>query len=292
MQFINKDIISTEKLTSFSRNGVEVFVLRTDKLHPVISGNKWFKLKHYLQQAKAKQAQSILTFGGAYSNHIVATAYACRQTNLQSIGIIRGEEPAAYSHTLQDAIKYGMRLYFTSRDDYRQKKIPEALSDSSCFIIPEGGYGVAGADGMATLQYKKEDFDIICCAVGTGTMMAGLINSKAPQAEVLGISVLKNNYKLSDDVLKLLNDKTQKVNINHDYHFGGYAKLNQELIRFMNNFYQQTAIPTDFVYSGKLFYGVNNLIEKNHFRQGSRILIIHCGGIQGNDSLPKDTLIF
>lgn len=292
MLLINEDFITTDRIDVFCKNGVEVYTLRTDKIHPVVSGNKWFKLKLYLQQAKQHNTETIVTYGGAYSNHIVATAFACQQQGFKSIGIIRGEEPKNYSHTLKNALDYGMQLHFLSRQDYKEKTLPAQFNDEKFYEIPEGGYGELGAAGIATIQYDKKKFDWICCAVGSGTMMAGLINSKNQSAQVVGISVLKNNFDLETDVHRLLTDKKEKKNINHDYHFGGYAKYNSDLISFMNQFYVQTNIPTDFVYSAKLFYGVNALIDKKYFQRGSKILVIHCGGLQGNLSLPKGTLIF
>lgn len=292
MLLFNEDFITTDRIGLFCKNDVEVYTLRTDKIHPVVSGNKWFKLKFYLQQAKAQNANTVVTFGGAYSNHIVATAFACKHQGFQSIGIIRGEMPKNYSHTLKDAMACGMQLHFLSRQDYKGKSISASFHQPNYYLIPEGGYGPLGAAGMATLQYDKNNFDAVCCSVGSGTMMAGLINSKASYAQIIGISVLKNNYDLNMDVLRLMTNKNESVNINHDYHFGGYAKYTRALLGFMNSFYQHTGVPTDFVYSAKLFFAVNDLIDKKYFKKGSKILIIHCGGLQGNFSLPNGTLIF
>ena len=292
MLSIHEDSITTDRIATLCKNEVEVYTLRTDKIHPVVSGNKWFKLKFYFQQALSQNAKTIVTFGGAYSNHIVATAYACKLKGLRSIGIIRGEEPKSYSHTLTDAMNYGMQLHFISRENYKRKVVPIELVSPENFFIPEGGYGPLGAAGMATLNYDKTKFNTACCSIGSGTMMAGLINSKLKSSEILGISILKNNYELNGDVYRLLMDKNEPVNIIHDYHFGGYAKYNDGLIRFMNSFYESTGIPTDFVYSAKLFFAINDLINKEYFKPGSKLLIIHCGGLQGNFSLPKGTLIF
>ena len=292
MLLINEDFIATERIGSFCKNDVEVFTLRTDKIHPVVSGNKWFKLKLYIQEALEKGHKTIVTAGGAYSNHIVATAFACMHHRLKSVGFIRGEMPASLSHTLIHAKNYGMELHFMSRKDYKDQAFPPGFDSAGNYFIREGGYGAIGAAGMATLKYDHAAFTHVCCAVGTGTMMAGLINSKNPTTKLSGISVLKNNYQLKEDVLNLLEDKSHPVDIVHDYHFGGYAKYSPQLINFMNHLYFETGIPTDFVYSGKLFYAVNDLIEKDHFNSGSKILIIHCGGLQGNLSLPKGTLIF
>ncbi len=292
MQLINEDLITTDIVPYFCRHGVTVYTLRTDNIHPVISGNKWFKLKYYLEYALHQGKKTIITFGGAYSNHIVATAAACKQAGLAAIGVIRGEEPSQWSHTLCDAKGHGMKLYFISRNDYKNKIIPDEIHQPGTLIIPEGGYGPLGAAGAGTINYDKEVFNTICCAAGTGTMMAGLINAKKADARILGISVLKNNAGLANEVQHLLIDKNDEINICHQYHFGGYAKHNCDLIHFMNTLYRHSGIPTDFVYSGKLFYAINDLIEQKYFTAGSRVLIIHCGGLQGNASLPKGTLIF
>lgn len=292
MDIIDEDLITTDDVPFLSQNGVNVQVLRLDKIHPVISGNKWFKLKFHLQKAIHGHYKAVVTFGGAFSNHIIATAAACAAYKIPCVGIIRGEEPASYSATLLNARKYGMQLVFMERDDYKNKKIPPSLQSGDYYIIPEGGYSWDGAQGAATIPYDKNAFDYVLCAVGTGTMMAGVINSKAGNSRVLGFSVLKNYPLLANEVHALLADKEETVYINHDYHFGGYAKQKPELIGFMNELFSSTGIPTDFVYTGKLFYGARDLIQRNYFPGGSRLLLLHSGGLQGNHSLRKGTLIF
>lgn len=299
MDPVNPDKISLDQLSLNwpDKNNIDVFLLRLDKIHPEISGNKWFKLKFYLADAIAENAQTIVTFGGAWSNHILATAAACNLQGLQSAGIIRGERPGKLSYTLKKASGYGMKLFFISRDEYRQKIIPAELQDlkGTC-IINEGGYGKRGMEGATTIaeHYQHTLFTHVCCAVGTGTMIAGLINAAKQDQEILGFSILKNNTGIKQEIQNLLTEETRskKYSINHEYHFGGYAKHNPTLIDFMNEFYWQTNIPTDFVYTGKIMYGIHDLISKNFFPAGSRILIIHSGGLQGNNSLPKGTLIF
>ncbi|HEY6505168.1 MAG TPA: pyridoxal-phosphate dependent enzyme [Chitinophagaceae bacterium] len=287
------DDISTDPVKLLPEHGIEVAVLRLDKIHPVISGNKWFKLQYYLKEAKEQDKKRIITFGGAWSNHIVATAAACQMNNLESIGIIRGEEPISYSPTLLQATEYGMQLHFISREEYAEKKIPASLMNDENYLINEGGFGQKGAEGAAAiLNYTKKDFTHCCCAVGTGTMMAGLTMAVAPGQQLIGISVLKNNYQLNESVRSLVADRSKKWEIIHDYHFGGYAKHKPALIEFMNDFYRQTGIPSDFVYTGKLFYAVNDLAKQGFFPAGSRLLLIHSGGLQGNKSLEKGTLIF
>lgn len=296
MQEINLTDITIDPvaLAVFSEKGIECNMLRLDKLHPVISGNKWFKLRYYIEEAKKAGKIKLLTFGGAWSNHIAATAAAGQLYGLHCTGIIRGEEPAHLSNTLTTARQMGMELVFVSREDFRHKKIPGQFSDRSYYIINEGGYGQTGANGAATIteHFKKENYTHICCAVGTGTMMAGLINNTDDRQQVTGISVLKNNYDGIAAVQSLLINKDIQPAIIHDYHFGGYAKHTPALLEFMNSFYQQTGIPTDFVYTAKLCYAIASLAEKNYFPEHSRLLLIHSGGLQGNSSLPKGTLIF
>jgi 1-aminocyclopropane-1-carboxylate deaminase len=274
-------------------------VLRLDEVHPVISGNKWFKLVKYFSEAKASNRKWVATYGGAYSNHIVATAAAAQQYGLQSIGMIRGEIPKQLSPTLMEAQRYGMQLLFLSRTEYAEKIIPSALCSlthpDDVSIIPEGGYGSAGAAGIAEMlaSYPVSEYDYLFVATGTGTTLAGIAMSTQHEQEVWGISVLKNNFSIEDEINHLLPGvKKNKFKINYDYHFGGYAKYNEALIVFMNEWFESTGIPTDFVYTAKLFFAVHEMILSDTIKRGSRILVIHTGGLQGNRSLPKGTLIF
>ncbi|HET6996349.1 MAG TPA: pyridoxal-phosphate dependent enzyme [Chitinophagaceae bacterium] len=285
--------ITEDPIHLFEKNNVRVSVLRLDKIHPVISGNKWFKLKYYLAEAAREHKKKIVTFGGAWSNHIVATAAACAGEGFSSAGIIRGEEPARPSASLQKAKEYGMELYFTSRTDYSEKIIPSILDLEQCYFINEGGYGKKGAEGAASiLDYCQPGFTHCCCAVGTGTMMAGLINGVSPFQKVIGISVLKNNREAEKQVQLLLNEEIKDWQIAHDYHFGGYAKYSEELIHFMNEFFTKTNIPSDFVYTGKLFFAVSDMIQRGFIPPESNLLLIHSGGLQGNSSLRKGKLIY
>jgi 1-aminocyclopropane-1-carboxylate deaminase len=279
-----------------SEKNISVSVLRLDLIHPVISGNKWFKLKFYIQDAKRLDKKRVVTFGGAWSNHIVAAACACSINKLKALGIIRGEEPAEYSDTLLAAKDFGMEFIFLNRKDYQSKILPFTIDAATDYLIPEGGYGLKGAQGFSTaIDYcNKNEFTHFVCAVGTGTMMAGLIKAATTEQWVIGIPVLKNNHDLLPAVKALLTDDEQlkKFELSEDYHFGGYAKYTGELLQFMNSFYEKSGIPSDFVYTGKLFFAVQDLIIKNYFPPGSKILIIHSGGLQGNSSLKKGTLIF
>jgi 1-aminocyclopropane-1-carboxylate deaminase len=276
-----------------------VDVLRLDLIHPVISGNKWFKLKEYLKDAKILNKKIILTFGGAYSNHIVATAAAAKQNGFNSIGIIRGERPTILSHTLKDAMNLGMNLFFLSRNDYKKKIIPTEVpgnyNEKDIYVINEGGYGAKGVEGAKTILQLIDSSSCthIIDVVGTGTTIAGLVEASKKHQSVIGISSMKNNYTLKQETEKFLSEENKRhFSLIHDYHFGGYAKYTQQLIDFMNEWYRQTNIPSDFVYSGKLFFAVNDLLEKKYFPSGSKLLVMHSGGLQGNQSLPKGTLIF
>ncbi|MEO7923940.1 MAG: pyridoxal-phosphate dependent enzyme [Chitinophagaceae bacterium] len=296
MQDINLSLARTEEimLPAAVAKQISLSVLRLDKIHPFVSGNKWFKLRYYLDEAKAQGKRSVVTFGGAWSNHILATAAACKINGLASTGIIRGEAPGHLSSTLTRAKELGMQLVFLNRDDYRNKKIPAAWSTGDHYIIPEGGYGIKGAAGAATIAdlYSEKDFTHSCCAAGTGTMTAGLVSRSSPSSKIISFSVLKNNAALEEDIAHLIPIGKKSPALIHDYHFGGYAKHTPSLLVFMNDFYRQVNIPTDFVYTAKLFYGVTDLIQQDYFPTGSRLLVVHSGGLQGNDSLGKRTLIF
>lgn len=277
--------------------GIEVAVLRLDLIHPVLSGNKWFKLKYHLQQASQQQKKGILTFGGAYSNHLVATAIACQLEGLAAIGIVRGEAPAVLSPSLQDTKRYGMQLQYVSRSDFRdeatlvaslQQQFPDHL------IVPAGGQSEAGVLGAAEILSltDAENYTHIACAAGTGTMLTGLIKSSAPHQQVVGFSSLKIADQQQNSLLAMIAAYTCTDNYRliYDYHFGGYARKNDILLAFMKELYQSQQLPTDFVYTGKLFFGLNDLIQKGYFEPGSRILAIHSGGLQGNRSLPASVL--
>lgn len=296
MQEINTKHITLDAIDIpvFREAGIQADMLRLDKIHPVFSGNKWFKLKFYLEDFFQSGKKEIVTFGGAWSNHIIATAAVCQQLQIPVTGIIRGEESSRLSQTLQDALDYGMKLHFISREQYQEKQIPEDLLSNDFYIIPEGGYGPLGMKGAATILdlVTKTDYTHICCAAGTGTMAAGLLNAAASKQSLLVISVLKNFLELEKSILSLKPDSKARLEINHHYHFGGYAKYKPELIRFMNDFFRQTTIPSDFVYSAKLFYAIADLAAIKVFPTDSRLLIIHCGGLHGNASLEKGTLIF
>jgi 1-aminocyclopropane-1-carboxylate deaminase len=281
-------------------NNITTDVLRLDRIHPVISGNKWFKLKGYLQQAQQLSANLIVTFGGAWSNHLIATACAAHEAGLNAIGIVRGEKPPALSATLSSALQYGMQLEFISREDYTGKTSPDFLHQlylrhPGAYIIPEGGAGPLGIQGSEDILRTTDtsSYSHILCAIGTGTMFHGLIRASLPGQTVIGVPVLKGVDPLVDCGPSILSpEQSARARLLPGYHFGGYARHPQELIDFMNEFYRETAIPSDIVYTGKLFYALWDSIRRGYFPQYSRILVIHSGGLQGNRSLPPGALEF
>ncbi len=292
----SEDILQDEL---FVQKKVWVTVLRLDKIHPVVSGNKLFKLHYFLQEAGAATYKTILTFGGAFSNHLVATAYTCQAAGLKSIGIVRGEKPAVLSATLQHCINYGMQLQFISREAYDKKDTADFIAAlknefGDCCIVPEGGYNNTGAKGAALIWrlIPQNRYTHVCTATGTATTLAGLL-SGADKETIISIPVLKG----MTDIEERVNFCGTGANKNHlqifdGYHFGGYAKKTPELTGFMNYLWQQHQLPTDFVYTAKLFFAVYDKIKNNHFAAGSSILCLHTGGLQGNVSLPEHSLLF
>ncbi|HEY0679496.1 MAG TPA: pyridoxal-phosphate dependent enzyme [Chitinophagaceae bacterium] len=296
---LQQAVIQQVDLPLSAGNKITSDVLRIDKIHATVSGNKWFKLKYTLQDALEKKHDMVVTFGGAWSNHLVATAVACSQLGITSIGVIRGEEPEVLSPTLNECLRYGMRLHFMDRHTYREKEIAYAEIRKlypGAYMIEEGGrgpYGVKGAGEILDLVPVNR-YSHICCAVGTGTMMAGVINASLPGQQVIGISALKIPEE-DNQIEQFIRNATGNMNnfrIVYDYHFGGYARKTTELTDFMNAFYNSTGIPLDFVYTAKLLFGINDMAIKARFPAGSRLLIIHSGGLQGNQSLPKNTLVY
>jgi 1-aminocyclopropane-1-carboxylate deaminase len=288
-------------LPSLRANRLKMDVLRLDMIHPVVSGNKYFKLKYYLERANAQGFRKILTWGGAFSNHLVAAAYVANTFGFESIGIIRGEKPIHLSHTLRAAKEFGMELVFVSRTEYRQKEEPyyvEKLSRKfgNILLIPEGGAGPEGVKGAAEILSVADtsSYSHIICAMGTGTMTLGLARAARSNQQILAVSVLKGQEKETGTVSAQLGEfeKRSGLVICRDYHFGGYAKKNKDLIMFMNSFYEMTRLPLDFVYTAKLFYGAMDLANQKYFPEMSKILLIHSGGLQGNLSLSKGELLY
>jgi 1-aminocyclopropane-1-carboxylate deaminase len=275
-------------------------VLRLDLLHPVVSGNKPFKLKPFLAKALAEERIGLLTFGGPYSNHIHATAFAAAQAGIRSMGLIRGELGAIPSPTLADAASWGMELRFLTREEYRvQRRMTASASREmhpGWLMVPEGGHSAEGAIGARGIleNIDTRAYDRIVCACGTGTMAAGLRMAADRNTMVVGIPVLKGHHGLMADIRGLMEDPDGSggLELIEGYHFGGYARHSPELLDFMRRFHQASGIPTDFVYTAKLMYAVDDLLRYGGFGKSERILVIHSGGLQGNRSLPPATLPF
>ncbi|SMD36201.1 1-aminocyclopropane-1-carboxylate deaminase [Reichenbachiella faecimaris] len=270
----------------FLEKGVEVFLKREDLIDVDISGNKWRKLKYNLIQASELGFQKILTFGGAYSNHIAATAAACKRFGFESVGIIRGEELNANSNpTLRQATEYGMNLKFITRSDYQHRDDKVWINDLSekyqAFVVPEGGSNEAALKGVKELVDEIDiNFDYILCPIGTGGTLAGIIQGLVAKQKALGISCLKGEGYL-EQMVQGLTKKTESWALIHNYHFGGYARFDSHLIGFINQFYEAHGIPLDPIYTGKMMYGFFDLLKKGKFPDGSRVICVHTGGLQG-----------
>lgn len=279
-----------------SKKKVALDVARLDEMHSAAGGNKWFKLKYYLKDAAALHKTTVATFGGAWSNHILAVAFACKESGLKSIGIIRGEQPGVLSETLKKAVGYGMELHYVSRDEYRKKELLiKKFADKNWYWINEGGYGLLGAKGASEILSTVDisGYTHIVAAVGTGTTLAGLLLS-ANKQKVIGISCMKGNLSLKKEISLLAGEQKPGVTfeIVHDYHFGGYGKHPKQLIEFINEIYAAHQLPLDIIYTGKTFYAIKDLAGNGFFEPGSRLLMIHTGGLQGNSSLPPKVLSF
>lgn len=271
---------------------LELYIKREDLLHPEISGNKWRKLKYNLQEAKRLQHQTLLTFGGAYSNHIAATAAAGKTYGFNTIGIIRGEGHLPLNPTLRFATFCGMQLQYISREAYREKDNPDFLQELSArysqpYILPEGGTNNLALKGCTeVVKDIAINYDYICCASGTGGTVAGIIAGLAGEKQVLGFPALKGGDFLQEDIRQLVynynGSEFSNWQLITDYHFGGYAKVKPELLAFIQTFQRQHHIPLEPIYTGKMIYGIFDLIRQGYFPKGSRIIAIHTGGLQGN----------
>ena len=294
------DPITIDPLTSLSSSTVEARMLRLDKLHPIVSGNKWFKLRYYIEEAISQSCSTIASFGGPYSNHLVALAYVAKENNVKSIGYVRASKEDTVTLSLQEAQAYGMQLEFIGRTNFQEIKNNllktnqhNSVDNNSTYFIDEGGYGSIGAKGAATILNEHcKHYTTIIAAVGTGTMLAGLINAAEAHQEIIGIPVLKNENTIEDEIKSLLINKAASFSLLHNFHQGGYAKTNPALFDFMNQLWTLEKIPTDIVYTGKLLMAVDSLLKEKYFKAGSKILVIHSGGLQGNRSLPLGTLLY
>lgn len=286
-----------EKIEHINNKKITLYVKREDLLHPVISGNKFRKLKYNLVEAKLLNVKTLVTFGGAFSNHILAVAAAGKENCFNTVGIIRGEElkdKVNQNPTLESAQKLGMKFVFVSREVYRNKQDEDFITQlipnlENYYILPEGGtnnLAIKGCEEIITADLHN--FTHVCCSVGTGGTISGIINSSHDTQKILGFSSLKGDF-LSEQISSFVIKNNWKVN--SDYHFGGYGKVKDELITFINLFYKETNIPLDPVYTGKMVFGVYDLIAKDYFPKEAKILMIHTGGLQGikgmNELLKK-----
>lgn len=279
-----KPVVEEIKSDLFFEKGIKLFVLRLDLLHPITGGNKLFKLKYNLQKAQEENHDTLLTFGGAFSNHIGATALAGKENGFKTIGIIRGEKILPLNKTLQFAKDCGMHLEFISREAYRKKETPEFIQSliqqfNHFYLIPEGGSNELAIKGCAEIANCIDiPFDYICCAVGTGTTLQGITSSLKQNQTAIGIPV-SNDKSLMQ---KLPPDSYRDAScfLFSDYAFGGYAKTTTELNDFVKNFNLSVGIQIEPIYTGKLFFGIYDLIKKNYFQQGSTVVVIHTGGLQ------------
>lgn len=281
-------------------SGIKLFIKREDLNHPELSGNKWHKLKYNLITAKENGYETLLTFGGAYSNHIYATAAAGELFGFKTIGIIRGEEHLPLNPTLGFAVSKGMEIHYVNRKAYREKNSSEFITTlrekfGKFYLIPEGGTNKLAVKGASEIISNIHiDFDYICCACGTGGTLTGLVTGLNGRKKALGFSILKGGNFLLDNVEKLIYESTGKKytnwEINLDFHFGGYAKINSELIAFIKRFHKITSIPIEPIYTGKLLFGVYNLILNHYFSNGKTVLIVHTGGLQGLRGMEKKLL--
>ena len=265
--------------------GVRLLVQREDMNDVDCMGNKWWKLRFNLIEAVRQNQRTILTFGGAFSNHIAATASACNNLGLKSIGIIRGDFTDKLNPTLIKAKNEGMQLQFVDRETYRNKSNVDWKSIyGDCYLIPEGGTNKLAVKSCEEMVSFKE-FDIVCVPVGTGGTLSGVIRSLKPSQVAIGFSSLKGGEFLNDEVKKYVN--TSNWSIQSDYHFGGYAKVSQELVTFMNEFKRDFSIQLEPVYTAKMFYSIFDMIENNNFHPNSTILAVHTGGLQGIEGMNQ-----
>ena len=275
---------------------ISLFIKREDQLHPFISGNKYRKLKYNLEEAKLQNKTILLTFGGAYSNHIAATAAAGNLNNFNTIGVIRGDELESNleqilktNPTLKFASEHNMKFHFVSRSDYRNKTTLEFINNlkekfGEFFLVPEGGTNQLAVKGCEEILNDNDaKYDVICSSVGTGGTISGLINSAKGHQKIIGFPALKGDF-LQHEIKKHVL-KNDNWSLNTDYHFGGYAKISEELITFINNFKAETNIPLDPIYTGKMMFGIVDLIKKNYFKKGTKIIAIHTGGLQGIEGM-------
>jgi len=276
-------------LPLLKEKGVQLFIQRDDTLHPHVSGNKWRKLKYNVLEAKQKGKTCLLTFGGAFSNHIAATAAAAQLAGMNSIGVIRGKDADPENSTLKFATSCGMQLQYVDRAEFRELRASgwkgvEVGNSEAVYVLPEGGSNDLAVKGCKEITGDwKEHYDFACCALGTGATFAGLVNGVSGDTHCLGFPAIKDQGYLSDEVSLFLEEPSrQNWELIREYHFGKYGKVNADLINFMNDFYIKTGIPLDPIYTGKMIYGLIDMIKNDYFNPGTKVIAIHTGGLQGN----------
>ncbi|MBC8047429.1 MAG: 1-aminocyclopropane-1-carboxylate deaminase/D-cysteine desulfhydrase [Fimbriimonadaceae bacterium] len=275
-------------ISQIKYNDHDIDILRLDLMHEGFQGNKYYKLKYNIEEAKDLGCSTILTFGGAFSNHIYATALAGKLHGLKTIGIIRGENDM-HNPTINFWRENEMVLRFISREEYKRKDEPAFLNKlrdtfGKYYLIPEGGTNKAAIRGCTEILSGLENkYDFIFCAVGTGGTLAGIISTPNIKSKIIGVSVLKGMDLLTEKVTTLISNNNSNWEINFNYHLGGYAKYDQKLMEFIDQFKSNYSILPDPVYTGKVFYAIFDLIDKNYFSPGKKILAIHSGGLQGWD---------
>jgi 1-aminocyclopropane-1-carboxylate deaminase len=274
-----------------ARKGVELWLKRDDLLHPVVSGNKWRKLKYTLDHALSLGIGTLVSMGGNHSNHLHALAYVGAALGLGTVGYVRGECPEPLSPTLADLQHFGMELAFVTRTDYRHLREYQSWDSLPClksgqYWIPEGGAGKLALHGVAEMVREIDiAYDVICVACGTGATMAGIIKAVPGETKVLGIAALKNGGFLNGEIEKLLGQPYGNWQLCLDYHFGGFAKVQPELLAFMHDFEAKTGILIEPLYTGKMLYALYDLIGKGYFERGQRLVAVHTGGLQGRRGL-------
>lgn len=272
--------------------GVQLLIKREDMNHPEVSGNKWWKLKYNLEEAIKVKANTLLSFGGHYSNHIYALAGAASRLGMKSVGVIRGEEAFPLNATLTYARSKGMTLHYISRESYRQKSDAKFLQEllehfDACYVMPEGGtnaLAVKGCHEFGEKLAREVKFDIVALPVGTGGTLAGMIGGLQIVHQAIGFSVLKGGAFLGDEVRRWIDPShsaSATWRIETRYHFGGYGKITQELKRFMEVQRMTHQLPLDHVYTAKALYGLYDMIHRGEIARGSTVLMIHTGGLQG-----------
>ncbi len=296
MDIIDERLAVIQPLNKFwyQKKVAALDMLRLDQIHPVVSGNKWFKLRLNMKYATEHNFKTIVTSGGGYSNHLIATAFTSRKFGLASVGIVRGKYDRL-TPTLQACRNEGMELIFVTKEDYTNRNEPGWANEfvrhfDEILFVPEGGANEWGRAGAGLLsRFVSDDYTHVLIAVGSGTTLIGLRNSLPAEQQLFGFVPMKEGAYLQNYIGTHLHEgKAKNWQLIDDYHFGGFGKWNQELIRFMNDFYTENKIPLDIVYTSKMMYGLQQLLQNNDFSVSDRILCIHSGGLQGNISVQNE----